>query len=36
VPQLDRDLTKKVLDQEWLPPATSPPPLTDDSKPPQQ
>ncbi|MBV9240038.1 MAG: hypothetical protein JOZ94_29735 [Xanthobacteraceae bacterium] len=35
VPQLDRDLTKKVLDQEWLPPATSPPPLADDSKPPQ-
>src|SRR6516164_11429373 len=31
VPQLDKDLTKKVLDQEWLPPATSPPPLADDA-----
>ena len=36
VPQLDKDLTKKVLDQEWLPPATSRPPLADNSKPPQQ
>jgi Putative metallopeptidase len=36
VPQLDKDLTKKVLDQEWLPSAARPPPLADDSKPPQQ
>jgi hypothetical protein len=35
LPYLDKDLTKKVLDQEWLPPATSRPPLADDSKPPQ-
>ena len=31
VPYLDKDLTKKVLDQEWLPPATSPPPLASDA-----
>ncbi len=33
VPYLDKDLTKKVLDQEWLPPAKTPPPLADDSQP---
>jgi len=31
VPQLDKDLTKKVLDQEWLPPATSRPELASDA-----
>ena len=30
VPYLDKDLAKKVMDQEWLPPVTSPPPLLDD------
>ncbi len=29
VPHLDKDLTKKVLDETWLPPATSPPPPPD-------
>jgi hypothetical protein len=36
LPQLDKDLTKKVLDQEWLPPATSPPPLAADGPAPKQ
>jgi Putative metallopeptidase len=35
VPYLDKDLAKKVLDQDFLPPATSPPPLVDDSHPPK-
>jgi Putative metallopeptidase len=31
VPHLDKDLTKKVLDETWLPPAKNPPPPPDAS-----